>query len=146
MNQTIPGYIVTDEGEILSWKTFTLLAGKKDKNGYIVVNLRYDGKHVTRRRARLVCEIMHGAPLPGQQVNHINGIKHDDRPENLEWCSASTNALHAINVLKRWPNLRVTDAQIKYIRDNPQIRNKELSETLGIHNSTVSLIRNGKRR
>ena len=32
-------------------------------------------------------------------VNHINGIKKDNRPENLEWCTVSHNTKHGYDVL-----------------------------------------------
>lgn len=44
---------------------------------------------------RLVWEYVHG-PIPrDMQINHINGIKHDNRIENLELVTASENTKHA---------------------------------------------------
>lgn len=60
-----------------------------DGDGYLRVGLRYDGdskKQRTVRVHRIVCEAFHGPrPSPKHEVRHVNGIKTDNRPENLAW-------------------------------------------------------------
>ncbi|HEY8684216.1 MAG TPA: HNH endonuclease [Chloroflexota bacterium] len=49
---------------------------------------------------RLVWRHFNG-PIPdGLTINHRNGVKNDNRPENLEIVTPSENAKHAVRVLK----------------------------------------------
>lgn len=67
-----------------------------ERNGY--VRVCFGGRKLLVHR--LVCEAFHGAPpFIGAQVNHKNGVKSDNRADNLEWVTASENQRHRIDVL-----------------------------------------------
>lgn len=84
-------------------------------NNYFGVTLYKNG----RRHYRKIHKLYAIAFIPNSEnkkyVNHINGIKHDNRRENLEWCSASENQKHAYMIGLRKPtyNRRKKVAQIK---------------------------------
>lgn len=65
----------------------SLLNGKD----YLLVKLRKDGKGKMHRVHRLVAEAFIDNPNNFPVVNHKNWDKHDNRVENLEWCSYSYN-------------------------------------------------------
>ena len=67
----------------------------KRAKGYVHVWNRSPASNISISAHRLIWESVHG-PIPaGMQINHINGVKHDNRIVNLELVTASQNTAHA---------------------------------------------------
>ena len=76
-----------------------VLSPKTHKNGYMAVNLFAHNKGKTVDVHRLVCSAFTGVLMPDMDVNHKNGVRSDNRPENLEWVTRRENLMHAEQVL-----------------------------------------------
>lgn len=66
------------------------------RTGYLQVQLTVDGVGVLAKIHRLVSLAWIPNPHALPQINHLNGVKKDNRAVNLEWCTASTNTKHAV--------------------------------------------------
>lgn len=106
-----PNYSVSNMGRIRArcWiaKRFAhsyirgghFLCNSVNKQGYVRVTLyAFDGKRTSKMLPihRLVASAFIENTERKQFVNHINGIKGDNRVDNLEWCSRKENQQHAV--------------------------------------------------
>lgn len=72
-----------------------LLRPGKSKTGYMRCLLVKDNVRKNIGVHRLVALAFIPNPDNKKTVNHINGIKTDNRVENLEWCTVAENNRHA---------------------------------------------------
>lgn len=142
-------YFITEEGNVFSKKQGKLKQLKGEKlNGYLRVklySLNFSKKILVHR---LVGVEFIPNPENKPFINHKNGVKWDNRVENLEWCTYSENLLHAYSVLKRkFPNSKLEINDILIIRKNYSKGKSvnELKSLFNVSHSTISEIFNNKR-
>ena len=134
-------YQVSTKGRVKSFckGVIKLLRQGFNVNGYPTVSLRKYGKARTHLVHRLVAVAFIPNPENKPLINHKNGIKTDNRVENIEWCTRSENTLHALRTgLVNPKNLgkckgekhgrhKLTSEQVLYIRKNVKKGDKNFS-------------------
>lgn len=146
------GYYVDENGNIYGKRKEVLMPVFQKKTGYNRISLVKDGKAHNFSIHRIVAEMFIENPLNLPQVNHKNGIKTDNRVENLEWVSRSENQLHKIHVLgkglegERNPQRKLTKEKVLIIYQMAKngVCYTEISKQFGISRSVISGIKNGK--
>lgn len=91
----LPHLTLYEDGRLYNHKTKKFKKWTKDTNGYMKTQIWVAGKPKNVHQHRLLAESFIPNPKCKSQVNHINGIKSDNRIENLEWVTQSENAKHS---------------------------------------------------
>lgn len=123
-----------------------ILKQRKDKDGYLIVNLWKDGKVKTFKVHRLVALAFLPNPDNLPQVNHKNEDKTDNRVENLEWCSAKYNINYGTCIKRR---AEKQSKSIKGVFINRSDQSKPVAQftkegtLIGIYPSTAEAERQG---
>src|SRR5437867_710956 len=92
------GYEISNLGRI---RRIRYLRPWRMRNGYLHIPLVRSGVQTHRYVHRLVAEAFIDPIADKMEVNHINGVRDDNRVENLEIVTKSRNMIHAFRVLGR---------------------------------------------
>lgn len=131
----------------------TEIAPQQHHTGYQEIGFRIDRERARFLVHRLVAIAFVDGYEPGLCVNHINGIKTDNRADNLEWVSVARNTKHAWETGlvdlhgENQPTHKLTSKQVVYIRKllRQGISPHTLAIVAGVSEALIYLIRDGKR-
>lgn len=138
-----------ERGRFCKGITLKLLS---DKDGYHKVNLKKKQKGNNQIVHRLVANAFIENPQNKPQVNHINGLKNDNRLENLEWVTLSENRQHAYDTgLQNGENRRgkksnfnkLTEVEVFKIKEllSNKVKQKQIALLFNVSQECISLIK-----
>ena len=87
-------YMIDEYGNVYS-KKHGILSPKKNHDAYLRIQLWSGGKCEFVSIHRLVAETFLPNPNNLPFVNHKDGNKHNNKVDNLEWCTQKENIMHA---------------------------------------------------
>lgn len=115
---------------------------------YLQVHLYKDSKRHRFYVHRLVALHFCDNYFEGAQVNHKDGVKSNNRAENLEWVTASENIKHAHEnnlISKRtvFKRIKLSEKDVEEIinlRNEKELTYKELAELFNVGASTINRV------
>jgi hypothetical protein len=117
-------YRITNDGRVISvsfnhTQNSRELKQYLDEDGYSYVVLHIDGKRHKRLVHRMMAERFLEKPTSTHQVNHKNGIRNDNRLENLEYVTPRENTIHGWRVNGRRQSEKARErAHIQFSGEN----------------------------
>lgn len=129
-----------------------LLKVRKNRYGYIYFILSKNNIPKSKTVHRLVARAFLANPQNKPQVNHKNGIKTDNRLNNLEWLTISENHKHAYKIGLKYQegensgNPSLNEKQVRAVKHCLKLgmTNIDISKYFPVTHQQISCIKLGK--
>ena len=149
-----PWFSVNQNAEVCNTKTGRILKPYSDRDGYLRYAMGLNGKtkHVAQHRAVAEMFVPNPNPAKFKIVNHKDGIRNNNKPENLEWANEAVNrqfsdAMGNWNVRgERHSQAKLTDKQVIEICEvlnSDRYKVVEIAEMFGASRHTITGIKHG---
>lgn len=143
-----PNYEVSNQGRVRRLAHFKYGTASTRQSGYILtqnstprtyrqVHLFHHGKSLSQMAHRLVLTAFVGQCPVGHEANHRNGIKTDNRLNNLEWVTPSQNKRHAVR--SRLAYIGERNGRAKLTANDVRRIRQELTQWSGIRGGLAKL-------
>lgn len=121
---------ITDDGLIFNTKTGKQIGKTIQSDGYIKISFK--GKQIVAHR--LIWLKFNGAIEDKLEVNHIDGIKSNNKLDNLELVTTKGNADHARKLGLLKPQIGENNSQSKFLDEEViKIRKRYVEEKISIN-------------
>jgi hypothetical protein len=141
-----PNYTIDKQAVVTNRTTGRILTPVL-KNGYLGVRLSAGGKITYKSLHLLVYDSFVGDRLPGQHIDHINGVRTDNRLVNLSQVTPQQNNSNRLHLVRgEYVNTaKLTRAQVMEIRQAKAVgaKSEDLAAKYGLSKSTVNRIATG---
>jgi hypothetical protein len=141
-----PNYKIDKQAVVTNHTTGRILTPVL-KNGYLGVRLARDGRITYKSLHLLVYDSFVGDRLPGKHIDHINGIRTDNRLVNLRQVTAQQNNSNRLHLVRGEAvnTAKLTPSQVMEIRRAKAagLRSEDLAVQYGLSKSAVNRIAAG---
>lgn len=142
-------YFIASDGNVFSSKSGIIkpLRQSIGNSGYSYVTTSINGKRKMFIVHRLVAKYFLSGFVEKLDVNHKNGIKTDNRVENLEMATRKENLLHAVSIGlvtkrpyldKRNVRSKLDDCQLLTIATMQTFSNRSLGKHFSVSHHTIA--------